>query len=43
MSAATYPLPRRAVAGRNAVNAILWGGLIAGALDATDGVVAYAF
>jgi hypothetical protein len=43
MSAATYPLPRNAVSGQNAINAILWGGLIAGALDATDGVVAYGF
>jgi hypothetical protein len=43
MSTATYPLPRNGVAGRNAINAILWGGLIAGALDATDGVVAYGF
>jgi hypothetical protein len=43
MSAVTYPLPRNAVTGRNAINAILWGGLIAGALDATDGVVAYGF
>ncbi len=43
MIAATYPLPRNAVTGRNAINAILWGGLIAGALDATDGVVAYGF
>ena len=32
-----------AVTGRNALNAILWGGLIAGVLDATDGVVAYGF
>jgi hypothetical protein len=43
MSAATYTLPRNAVTGRNATNAILWSGLIAGALDATDGVVAYGF
>ena len=43
MIAATYSLPRTAVTGRNAINAILWGGVIAGALDATDGVVAYGF
>jgi hypothetical protein len=43
MSTATYSLPRNAVTGRNAINAILWSGLIAGALDATDGVVAYGF
>ena len=45
MSTVTYPLARNA-AGKNAINAInavLWGGLIAGALDATDGVVAYGF
>jgi len=43
MSTITYPLPRNAVTGRNVINAILWGGLIAGVLDATDGVVAYGF
>jgi hypothetical protein len=43
MSAAIYPLLRHAVTGRNAIDAILWGGLIAGALDATDGVVALGF
>jgi hypothetical protein len=43
MSTVTYPLARNATSGKNAINAILWGGLIAGALDATDGVVAYGF
>jgi hypothetical protein len=43
MSTATYPLARNAVTGKNAINAVLLGGLIAGALDATDGVVAYGF
>jgi hypothetical protein len=43
MSTVTYSLPRNAVTGKNVINAILWGGLIAGALDATDGVVAYGF
>ena len=43
MSTVTYPLPRNAVIDKNAINAILWGGLIAGALDSTDGVVAYGF
>ena len=36
MSTVTYSLPRNAVTGKNVINAILWGGLIAGALDATD-------
>ena len=43
MSTVAYPGARNAVMGRNAINAILWGGLIAGALDATDGAVAYGF
>jgi hypothetical protein len=43
MSTITYPLPRNAVTGRNVINAIVWGGLIAGVLDATDGVIAYGF
>ena len=43
MSTVTYSLPRNAVTGKNVINAILWGGLIAGALDATDGIVAYGF
>jgi len=43
MSTVSYVLPRNAVTGKSAIDAILWGGLIAGALDATDGVVAYGF
>jgi len=43
MSTVTYPLARNAATGKNAINAILWGCLIAGALDATDGVIAYGF
>jgi hypothetical protein len=43
MSTVTYPLASNAATGKHAINAILWGGLIAGALDATDGVVAYGF
>ena len=41
MSAARNPLPRSVATGRNAIKAIVWGGLVAGVLDATDGVVVY--
>ena len=46
MSATINPLSRNAVTGRtalNTLNALFWGGVIAGVLDATDGVVAYGF
>ena len=40
MSAIANPLSRRTM---NVPRAILWGGLVAGALDAMDGVIAFGF